>query len=272
MESKKEVEVELKEIATVEEDKEKENKEKEDKEKKETKGEAVDEGNVYSSLTDPSEHVYGVPSSARSYTVNKDASPDIHRKVRVYRIISLVLFVICVLLMITVLVLFMKLTGTQPCQVVEETDRSPPEQLECSLEKCQQVYQQPIEGAQRLCSNCAKGWLKFENTCYFLSQNRLTWQKSREECQRKGGDLAVITNERVQMYLSRQGNLHYWIGLSRVGTNEWTWINNTVLTVRYWEDDSSTGECAILAANESPERSWRPSHCKLYLQYICQKM
>lgn len=38
MESKKEVEVELKEIATVEEDKEKENKEKEDKEKKETKG------------------------------------------------------------------------------------------------------------------------------------------------------------------------------------------------------------------------------------------
>lgn len=34
MESKKEVEVELKEIATVEEDKEKENKEKEDKETK----------------------------------------------------------------------------------------------------------------------------------------------------------------------------------------------------------------------------------------------
>lgn len=135
------------------------------------------------------------------------------------------------------------MTGTQPCQVVEETDRSPPEQLECSLEKCQQVYQQPIEGArefvnnkhmvvfffffymqlifkslqsflvsplvcvcvcaERLCSNCAKGWLKFENTCYFLSQNRLTWQKSREECQRKGGDLAVITNERVQVSKSR---------------------------------------------------------------------
>lgn len=37
-----------------------------------------------------------------------DASPDVHRKVRVYRIISLVLFVICVLLMIVVLVLFMK--------------------------------------------------------------------------------------------------------------------------------------------------------------------
>ncbi|XP_048008331.1 CD209 antigen-like protein E isoform X1 [Megalobrama amblycephala] len=271
MESKKEVEVELEEIATVEEDKGNKNVEKED-EKQETKEEAVDEGNVYSTLTNPSEHVYGVPTSTRSYTVNKDASPDVHRKVRVYRIISLVLFVICVLLMIVVLVLFMKLTGTQPCHVVEEIDRSPPEQLECSLKKCQEVYQQPIEGAQHLCRECGKGWLRFENTCYFLSQNRLPWQQSREECKRKGGDLAVITNERVQMYLSKKGNLHYWIGLSHVGTNEWIWINNTVLTVRYWGDDSSTGDCAILAANEPPERSWRPSHCKLYLQYICQKM
>ncbi len=37
-----------------------------------------------------------------------DASTDIHRKARVYRIVSLVLFVICVLLLIVVLVLFMK--------------------------------------------------------------------------------------------------------------------------------------------------------------------
>lgn len=65
MESKKEVEVELEEIATVEEDKEKENQEKE------TKEEAIAEGNIYSTLTSPSEHEYGVPSSVRSYTVNK---------------------------------------------------------------------------------------------------------------------------------------------------------------------------------------------------------
>lgn len=37
----------------------------------------------------------------------------------------------------------------------------------------------------------------------------------------------------LQMYLSKKGNLNYWIGLSQVGTNEWTWINNTVLTVRW---------------------------------------
>ncbi|XP_077065920.1 killer cell lectin-like receptor subfamily B member 1A isoform X2 [Siphateles boraxobius] len=266
MASKIEVEVELKEIAVAEEEKE-----KEDEEKHETKEEDVGEGNVYSSLTNPSEHVYGLPSSIGSYTVNKDATFDISRKVRVFRTISLVLFVICVLLLVVVLVLLVKLSGTQPCQVVGETNRSPPEQ-ECSLKKCQEVYQQPFGETQFLCRDCGKGWMRFENTCYFLSQTRLTWQESRKECQRKGGDLAVITNQREQMYLSRKGNLNYWIGLRHMGTNEWTWINNTVLTVRYWEDDSSPGDCAILAANEPPEHSWRPSRCELHLQYICQKI
>lgn len=37
-----------------------------------------------------------------------DPSQDIHRKLRVYRIVSLVLFVICVILLIVVLVLFIK--------------------------------------------------------------------------------------------------------------------------------------------------------------------
>lgn len=205
---------------------------------------------------------------------DSDASTDIHRKARVYRIVSLVLFVICVLLLIVVLVLFMKLTGKQPCQEVEQIASSLPEQ-ECSLNKCQELHQLPrefVNNGQHLCRDCGRGWLRFENTCYFLSQNRLNWQQSRKECQRKGGDLAVITNERAQMYLSKKGNLHYWIGLNHLGGNEWTWINNTVLTVRYWGDISLTGECAILAGNEPPERSWRPSTCSLYLQYICQKM
>ncbi|XP_073702877.1 CD209 antigen-like protein C isoform X2 [Garra rufa] len=206
---------------------------------------------------------------------DSDTSPDIQRKLRVYRIVSLVLFVICVLLLIVILVLFTKLTGTQPCQEVEQTAKSPPKQ-ECDFTKCQELYQEHYQQPLRMCVECGKGWLRFENTCYFLSHNRLMWQQSREECQRMGGDLAVITNERVQMYLSKKkGNLHYWIGLSHVAmnrTNEWMWINNTALTVRYWGDLSFPGECAILAGNEPPERSWRPSTCSLYLQYICQKM
>lgn len=255
MESTQNVEVELEEITTA--------KEKENKESRETKEE--EEGNVYSTLTQPSDHVYGGPSLTKSYTVNE----DIHRKVRVYRTISLVLLAICVLLLILVLVLFVKLTEKQSCQT-DPADTTLVQ--ECNLKKCQDLYQESLfhERSQCSCFACDMGWLKFENSCYFLSKERLSWQESRKECQRKGGDLAIITNERLQSYLTKNGNMHYWIGLNQVGTNQWIWNNNTVLTVRYWGHMFSNGDCALLAANEPPEQSWHQSICTLYLPYICQ--
>ncbi|XP_052002345.1 killer cell lectin-like receptor subfamily B member 1B allele B isoform X2 [Xyrauchen texanus] len=211
-------------------------------------------------------------SSKAKQQPDSDTSPDIHRKIRVYRMISLILFAICVLLMIVVLVLSVKLTGKQPCEIVKDTDRTPLVQ-ECSLTKCQEIYKQQLVhvSEQCVCNGCGRDWLHFEDSCYFLSQDRLNWQKSREECQKKGGDLAIITNERVQMYLTEKGKLHYWIGLNHVGTNQWEWINNNVLTVRYWGDVSSSGDCALLATNEPPAQSWHRSSCRMYLQYICQK-
>ncbi|XP_051574893.1 CD209 antigen-like protein D isoform X2 [Myxocyprinus asiaticus] len=228
---------------------------------------------MYIKLCNFGKYTDGKVSSGAKQQPDSDTSPDIHGKIRVYRIISLILFAICVLLMIVVLVLFVKLTGKQPCEIVKDTDRTPLAQ-ECSLTKCQEVYRQQSvhDSKQCVCSDCGRDWLRFENSCYFLSQDRLTWQKSREECQRKGGDLAIITNERVQMYLTEKGKLHYWIGLNHVGTNQWAWINNNVLTVRYWGNDSSSGDCALLATNEPPERSWHPSSCRIYSQYICQKI
>lgn len=254
MESTKAVEVELEEIATSEE--------KEENEKsRETK---ENEGNVYSALSHPSDHVYGepAPTPTCTYTFNE----DIERKVRVYRIISVVLFAICVLLMIVVFVLSVKVTGKQSCQIVEPKEM--PAAKECNRKKCQEMYQ-----LQTSCLHnyCERGWLNFEDSCYFLSNKRLSWHESRAECQKKGGDLAIITKERLQRYLSENGNVHYWIGLNLGGTNQWIWNNNTVLTVRYWGKKLLDGKCALLAANEPPERSWHQSDCALSLHYICQK-
>ncbi|XP_057196903.1 killer cell lectin-like receptor subfamily E member 1 isoform X2 [Triplophysa rosa] len=203
-------------------------------------------------------------SEAKQQTV-----ADTQRKVRVYRIISLVLFAVCVLLLIVVLVLFVKLIGKQSCQTADPTDTA---LQECNLMKCKDIYQQSLfHESQCPCRHdCDKGWSKFENSCYFLSKDRLSWHESRKECQRRGGDLASITNERLQGYLTTNGNMYYWIGLNQVGTNQWMWNNNTVLTVRYWGQKLSSGDCALLAANEAPERSWHQSICTLYLQYICQ--
>ncbi|TRZ01727.1 hypothetical protein DNTS_032280 [Danionella cerebrum] len=194
MQSEKTVQVELEEIATVEEQIE-----TEETTPCTAQHKRIDEENVYSSLTNPAEDLYGLPSNTRYNTVNK----------------------------------------------------------------------------VNLCIECDNGWRRFENSCYFLSEDRLTWQKSREQCQKKGGDLAIITNQHVQEFLSNEDGLHYWIGLSHKGTSEWMWVNNTVLTVSYWNTPAGKsyfGECGLIATNEPAEASWQPAYCKLYSQYICQKI
>jgi len=43
-------------------------------------------------------------------------------------------------------------TGTEPCQMVEETNSSPPEQ-ECSMKKCQEVYHQHFGETREFVNN-----------------------------------------------------------------------------------------------------------------------
>lgn len=49
------------------------------------------------------------------------------------------------------------------------------------------------------CAECGKGWITYKNSCYYISKERLSWQESRESCQKRGGDLVVIDNEIEQV-------------------------------------------------------------------------
>ena len=77
-------------------------------------------------------------------------------------------------------------------------------------------------------------------SCYhFLSNNR-TWNESRSECIKFGGDLAVIDNHITHDFVSgklfellRNGNTtasEVWLGAKAVELDKW-----------YWEDDSELG-------------------------------
>ena len=46
---------------------------------------------------------------------------------------------------------------------------------------------------------CPEGWRKFENACYHLSDQRDSWNNSRNDCIAKGGDLVVIDSSQEQV-------------------------------------------------------------------------
>ncbi|CDQ83584.1 unnamed protein product [Oncorhynchus mykiss] len=77
---------------------------------------------------------------------------------------------------------------------------------------------------------CSDGWKKFECSCYFISTEEKTWEKSRQDCLEGGTDLVIINSKEEQEFL-----FHFkkrvWIGLTDRETEEtWKWVDGTPLT------------------------------------------
>uniref|UniRef100_A0A673Y8H0 CD209 antigen-like protein E n=2 Tax=Salmo trutta TaxID=8032 RepID=A0A673Y8H0_SALTR len=76
---------------------------------------------------------------------------------------------------------------------------------------------------------CQEGWRYFDSRYYFLSTEKKTWEKSRQDCLERGADLVVINSREEQTFLF---NLHLraWIGLTdSVTEGTWTWVDGTSL-------------------------------------------
>lgn len=61
------------------------------------------------------------------------------------------------------------------------------------------------------CQQCANGWLTYGRSCFYLSTFRLSWDESQKNCTARGGSLAVITNQSVQVELMLLNFWSHWL-------------------------------------------------------------
>ncbi|KAM9405228.1 uncharacterized protein ACWYII_028661 isoform 1-T1 [Salvelinus alpinus] len=258
------------------------------------------ESTIYSKLKSPSEDIYaeatpGQPSARYrpgsggnaklpdeantklSVEVKEQQEKDLQvlGNVGLYRAVCLLLSVICLVLLLVIIILCVKFPSQpQDCHGTEKGIEAKEERFQstevCSLQTCQAQYFQQ-QSQVPACHMCDEGWLHFESSCYFLSRDRMNWDESRDECKKRGADLAIITNKPVQTFLTKKGNLMYWIGL-RQRTRNWVWVNNTALGQSYWSGSNRQGDCGLLTGKEPPERSWSSASCDQYSFYICQRV
>ncbi|KAM4735908.1 C-type lectin domain family 4 member E [Anableps anableps] len=186
-----------------------------------------------------------------------------------YRLLCLILTIICLILLIVVFVLGVKLrTGSTVCPGNDRSEDQQSPSPTCRLEDCQSRFPK-IQFKKLACQQCARGWLTFGTSCFFLSTTRLTWFESQENCSSSGGSLAVVTSKNVQNFLTRKGNLKYWIGL-RQEDSTWNWVNNKELKQSYWTDAVQNGDCAYLNSEGPVEKNWDRASCQASTYFICQ--
>ncbi|CAK6966182.1 CD209 antigen-like protein E isoform X1 [Scomber scombrus] len=240
----------------------------------EVKTEEKAEPDHYSKLQSASEDIYSEAFYAGS-PLKKRAGYQTQGNVFLYRVACLFLSIICLLLLLVVVILGVKLqTGsTAVCVGTEATTpenkkTSPSSDQTCSMEHCQKWFPN-VQPKQVGCQQCADGWLPLGRSCFYLSKFRLSWDEGQKNCTARGGSLAVISDQTLQTFLTKKGDMKYWIGLRRQG-DTWNWVNNNVLQQSYWSDDKPGGDCGVLSSGQPAKKNWMKAPCESYTYFICQ--
>ncbi|XP_056141567.1 snaclec B9 [Lampris incognitus] len=206
------------------------------------------------------------PESKLSVELKDQKDERYPRSAHVYHAACAALGLICLVLLLVVIILGVKLSA-QP-EACSQERRVEEKAQRCSFESCKAQF--PALPQTPTCQKCAKGWLTFSTSCYYLSKYKKSWEDSRSFCKTNGADLADITNQQVQTFLTGKGLTMYWIGLRKSG-GSWSWVNNTTLGDSYWAEDGLDGDCGALHVESPPKKNWSKRPCSHLSYFICQK-
>ncbi|XP_043935582.1 CD209 antigen-like protein 2 isoform X2 [Protopterus annectens] len=126
----------------------------------------------------------------------------------------------------------------------------------------------------------------YNNHYYFMSNDQLNWNESREWCKTWDSDLVIINSTEEQEFLAKEikmkNNLH-WIGLTDAAVEGvWKWVDQSLCkhkdkqTTYFFDNEpdnfkhsSKTDEdCGIMRPEDG---KWGDVRCNDKYQWICEK-
>uniref|UniRef100_UPI003AB09ACE immune-related, lectin-like receptor 4 n=1 Tax=Centroberyx gerrardi TaxID=166262 RepID=UPI003AB09ACE len=149
------------------------------------------------------------------------------------------------------------------------------------------------------CSKCEEDWEPHRGMCYHFYNKKLTWNESRQNCKKKGGDLVKIDSEDEQRFLEltlrkkmATDEDKFWIGLTdSKKESDWLWVDDTRLemsSLSFWSGTEETNEPDNWTDNgNNPEgedcvrmgekggaknlKCWFDKSCEVPHKSICEK-
>ncbi|XP_029920228.1 CD209 antigen-like protein E [Myripristis murdjan] len=141
---------------------------------------------------------------------------------------------------------------------------------------CKAVTEERDRRESNINQHALQGWLYFNNSLYYFSSARKTWNDSRQDCQSRGADLVIINSREEQEFTGQLKKLT-WIGLTDSETEGiWKWVDGTPLTTSYWgpgEPNSDGGrneDCGEIRFHDR-RNSWNDESCGSSNFWICEK-
>lgn len=144
----------------------------------------------------------------------------------------------------------------------------------------------PLEGTSSLVATgslpgvgCPADWVRFTNSCYFFSTEKLTFDNALQKCNGMSSSMVIVNDNEEQGWLQLHivGRDYFWLGLSdRQKENVWRWVDGSEPTFKKWglgqPDNWSHGhdegeDCAGLVTGGN----WNDFYCHDQLGFICER-
>ncbi|KAI8482486.1 hypothetical protein Bbelb_398060 [Branchiostoma belcheri] len=169
-------------------------------------------------------------------------------------------------------------TGKNCHEDINECYRNP-----CQHGRCEN------NGARR----CKSGWSEYNNNCYKLFKNMVSWPTANSKCKQRGANLASVTSADENKFVARLisdappryiRHLVYF-GLKRTG-GRWKWTDGSPLSYTNWAPGEpgkniwgKTGHCGNMYSKDSSnfllgakgkKGQWNDHICSWELPYVCK--
>ncbi|XP_067338334.1 CD209 antigen-like [Channa argus] len=144
------------------------------------------------------------------------------------------------------------------------------------------------------CQKCEEGWELHGGKCYYFSNKPSSWNQSREECVRRGGDLVKIDSREEQSFLEErlrnkmnEAEDKFWIGLTDSREEgRWLWVDGSELdtSLTFWSrnepdnwkrnnGDPDGEDCVRMGEKGGADdlKCWFDQSCNNPHKSICEK-
>ncbi|XP_069042956.1 C-type lectin domain family 4 member D-like isoform X3 [Lepisosteus oculatus] len=133
--------------------------------------------------------------------------------------------------------------------------------------------------------SCEEPWRLFKDKCYFLSEDKMNWNRSRDNCTSMHSHLVVIDSQEEQNFTSGvlPPNDRAWIGLTdQEEKGRWRWVNNKALqeNQKYWQPnqpdnfkgkDSLEAEHCVVMYKGTNLQNWNDAYCSANRTRLCER-
>ncbi|XP_041443115.1 C-type lectin domain family 4 member G isoform X2 [Xenopus laevis] len=146
------------------------------------------------------------------------------------------------------------------------------EELDSEQNKMKQEIKNIQEELGSCCGTCPLDWLQIGRSCYHLSDEKSTWEKSKAACKSLKALLLIFKDSKEMESLNRilPKNIRYWIGLKRDTQYTWKWLDGTPMTFSNWDRDEPNNSGNKENCVESISGPWNDRNCEESEQYICK--